>query len=152
MTANWVVMCRHAKSARWCELRLGVYTLDRDAFSTPRPPSTDWRIGLDFSGIRPLSWGYALAGFADNDRPGLCPTCRRRHRAAGLAASAPTSCSANVRRAVTELEAGPPRRRLGRGAGPAGVCGWGGHGRVRRRAGGADAGVDRPSRRAAHDL
>src|SRR3954451_2414578 len=32
MTANWVVLCRHAKSARSRELRLAVYTPDSGAF------------------------------------------------------------------------------------------------------------------------
>src|SRR5262245_10581822 len=152
MTANWVVMCRHAKSARCRELRLEVYTLDRGAFSTLRPPSTVRRPGLDFSAVGTLSWEYALADIDGCDLAGVCPARSGRRRAAGLAAPAPTSCSANIRRAVTELEPRPPRRRPGRGARPAGVCGRRGHGRVRRRAGRADTGVDCPSRRPAHDL
>src|SRR5260370_5047911 len=70
-TANWVVVCRHAKSARSSELRLGVYTLDRGAFSTPVPPSTAWRSGPDFAHISTLNWEYSLAGIADCRRPGL---------------------------------------------------------------------------------
>src|SRR6478672_607874 len=122
------------------------------AFSTPRRPSTAWRFGLDFAPADTLNWEYALAGSDDGDGPGVRGACRGRQRQAGLAATAPTSCSADVRRPVTELEPRAPGRRPGRGAGPAGVCGRRGHGRVRRGAGRADAGVDRPSGRVADQL
>ena len=94
-----------------------------------------------------LSWTYADAAFV----VAVAVRVRRRRgpmTAAGLAAAATTCGDAAIRRAVTELEPRPSRRRPGRHAGAAGVCGRRGHRGVRRGAGRPAAGVGRPPRAA----
>ena len=116
--------CRRAKSARFYELRGAVYTdlswwFVHSRRACTKRAAAGWPRRRRRGELDDMRWamliltvGAALRG------PGA-----GRRRAAGLAIAAASGRRPSVRRPGAELESRTPRRRPGRSAGTAGLCG-----------------------------